>query len=516
MIAAPRSSGGRSPRAGTCSSPGARARARRRCSTRCPRRSTRPSGSSRSRRPRSSGSAQPHVVRLEARPANAEGAGAVSVRDLVRTALRMRPDRIVVGEVRGAEALDLLQALNTGHEGALSTVHANSPVDALRRLATLSLFSGVALPFEAITEQVAAAVDVVVQVERGSSGARRDRRDRRGAERARRRSRPEPLFTRRSRRARSRRRAESSASAARRTRAGCELVRVIAGALVVLGVLATAVLVTAARRAPSLDRVRRLRPRSGLPLPGSVRERLTLALSRSDVDLTPGRRDQALAPRDARRRRDGQRAQPGRRGAGRARRCSLGGPVGAVVGARPGRRTCGGGAPGRARPGRRPGCGPGRRCGESLRDLAGGSGALAPDLRRLEARSQLGVGLGDALAQWSQRAAAARGACRHGCARPRGERRRRVRGARSKGSASRCGPGRRRSAKPTRSRRRPGSRRSSSAARPSPTSCSSASPTRARSTCCSPPTRVGRASWSGWSSKGSPRCGCGRCCGASA
>ncbi len=115
---------------------------------------------------------QPHVVRLEARPPNAEGAGAVSVRDLVRTALRMRPDRIVVGEVRGEEALDLLQALNTGHEGALSTVHANGPVDALRRLATLSLFSGVALPFEAITEQVAAAVDIVVQVERGRSGAR--------------------------------------------------------------------------------------------------------------------------------------------------------------------------------------------------------------------------------------------------------------------------------------------------------------------------------------------------------
>ncbi len=115
---------------------------------------------------------QPHVVRLEARSPNAEGAGAVTVRDLVRTALRMRPDRIVVGEVRGAEALDLLQALNTGHEGALSTVHANSPVDALRRLTTLSLFSGVALPFEAITDQVNAAVDIVVQLERGRSGGR--------------------------------------------------------------------------------------------------------------------------------------------------------------------------------------------------------------------------------------------------------------------------------------------------------------------------------------------------------
>ncbi len=117
--------------------------------------------------------AQPHVVRLEARPPNAEGAGAVSVRDLVRTALRMRPDRIVVGEVRGAEALDLLQALNTGHEGALSTVHANGPVDALRRVATLALFGGVSLPFDAVTEQVGAAVDLVVQVERGRSGARR-------------------------------------------------------------------------------------------------------------------------------------------------------------------------------------------------------------------------------------------------------------------------------------------------------------------------------------------------------
>jgi pilus assembly protein CpaF len=117
--------------------------------------------------------AQPHVVRLEARPANAEGAGSVSVRDLVRTALRMRPDRLVVGEVRGAEALDLLQALNTGHDGSLSTLHANAPVDALRRLATLALFSGVPVPFDAVAEQAAAAVDLVVQVERGRSGARR-------------------------------------------------------------------------------------------------------------------------------------------------------------------------------------------------------------------------------------------------------------------------------------------------------------------------------------------------------
>jgi pilus assembly protein CpaF len=116
---------------------------------------------------------QPHVVRLEARPPNAEGAGAVPVRDLVRTALRMRPDRIVVGEVRGAEALDLLQAFNTGHDGSLSTIHANSPLDALRRLATLALLAGLSLPFPAVVEQVGAAVDAVVQVARGSDGPRR-------------------------------------------------------------------------------------------------------------------------------------------------------------------------------------------------------------------------------------------------------------------------------------------------------------------------------------------------------
>ena len=102
-------------------------------------RSTRPNGSSRSRRPPSCGSTQPHVVRLEARPANAEGAGAVGVRDLVRAALRMRPDRLVVGEVRGGEALDMLQACNTGHDGSLSTVHAERPADALARLETLAL-----------------------------------------------------------------------------------------------------------------------------------------------------------------------------------------------------------------------------------------------------------------------------------------------------------------------------------------------------------------------------------------
>ena len=97
---------------------------------------------------------QPHVVRLESRPATIEGRGEVTIRDLLRNALRMRPDRIVIGEVRGAEALDLLTALNTGHDGALSTVHANSPDDALRRLETLALMAGVGLPHAAIREQL--------------------------------------------------------------------------------------------------------------------------------------------------------------------------------------------------------------------------------------------------------------------------------------------------------------------------------------------------------------------------
>lgn len=114
-----------------------------------------------------------HVIRLEARPANADGLGAVSIRDLVRNALRMRPDRIIVGEARGGEALDMLAAMNTGHDGALSTCHANSPDDALRRLETLSLLAAVDLPIEAIREQLVAAVDLVVQVARGADGARR-------------------------------------------------------------------------------------------------------------------------------------------------------------------------------------------------------------------------------------------------------------------------------------------------------------------------------------------------------
>jgi pilus assembly protein CpaF len=113
-----------------------------------------------------------HVVRLEARPANAEGAGEVRLRDLVRNALRMRPDRIVVGEVRGPEALDMLQAMNTGHEGSLSTCHANTPPDALRRLETMVLMGDVALPLAAVRDQVRSALDLVVQVARRPGGRR--------------------------------------------------------------------------------------------------------------------------------------------------------------------------------------------------------------------------------------------------------------------------------------------------------------------------------------------------------
>jgi pilus assembly protein CpaF len=115
---------------------------------------------------------QPHVVRMESRPAGVEGRGEVTIRDLLRNALRMRPDRIVIGEVRGPEALDLLTALNTGHEGALSTVHANSPADALSRLETLALMAGVGLPHAAVAEQVRRGIDLVVHIERRPDGAR--------------------------------------------------------------------------------------------------------------------------------------------------------------------------------------------------------------------------------------------------------------------------------------------------------------------------------------------------------
>jgi pilus assembly protein CpaF len=114
-----------------------------------------------------------HVVRLEARPPNVEGAGEIRLRDLVRNALRMRPDRIVVGEVRGPEALDMLQAMNTGHEGSLSTCHANSTTDALRRVETMVLTAATGLPLAAVREQIAAAIDLVVQIARVEGGARR-------------------------------------------------------------------------------------------------------------------------------------------------------------------------------------------------------------------------------------------------------------------------------------------------------------------------------------------------------
>ena len=115
---------------------------------------------------------QPHVLRLESRPANLEGGGEVTIRQLVRNALRMRPDRIVVGEVRGAEALDMLQALNSGHDGSMTTVHANSAADAMRRIETLALMADVALPHVAVRQQAASAIDIVVHLERCREGAR--------------------------------------------------------------------------------------------------------------------------------------------------------------------------------------------------------------------------------------------------------------------------------------------------------------------------------------------------------
>jgi Flp pilus assembly CpaF family ATPase/MinD-like ATPase involved in chromosome partitioning or flagellar assembly len=116
---------------------------------------------------------QPHVVRLEARPTNIEGRGEIKIRDLVRNALRMRPDRIIVGECRGGEALDMLQAMNTGHDGSLTTAHANSPRDALARLETMVLMAGFDLPMRAIREQIASAIDLVIQTERMRDGSRK-------------------------------------------------------------------------------------------------------------------------------------------------------------------------------------------------------------------------------------------------------------------------------------------------------------------------------------------------------
>ncbi len=115
---------------------------------------------------------QHHVIRLECRAANVEGRGAVGIRELVRNSLRMRPDRIIVGECRGAEAIDMLQAMNTGHDGSLGTLHANTPADALTRLETMVLMSGVELPIGVVREQLASALDVVVQLDRLRTGAR--------------------------------------------------------------------------------------------------------------------------------------------------------------------------------------------------------------------------------------------------------------------------------------------------------------------------------------------------------
>jgi len=116
---------------------------------------------------------QPHVVRLETRPSNIEGRGEVTARDLVKNCLRMRPERIVVGEVRGAEALDMLQAMNTGHDGSLTTIHANAPRDALSRIETMVSMTGIAFPLKSLRAQIASAINVVVQVERQEDGRRR-------------------------------------------------------------------------------------------------------------------------------------------------------------------------------------------------------------------------------------------------------------------------------------------------------------------------------------------------------
>ena len=132
---------------------------------------------------------QEHVVTLESRPANIEGRGEVTIRDLVINCLRMRPDRIVVGECRGGEALDMLQAMNTGHDGSLTTLHANTPRDALSRLETMVLMAGMELPVKAIREQIAAAVDLIVQQTRVQGRLAQDYKYRRSAGHGRRRNR---------------------------------------------------------------------------------------------------------------------------------------------------------------------------------------------------------------------------------------------------------------------------------------------------------------------------------------
>ena len=131
------------------------------------------SASSRSKTRPNCASRLPHVVRLEVRPPNAEGAGAIDQRELVRNALRMRPDRLIVGEVRGGEAFDMVQAMNTGHDGSMSTCHANSVIDALRRLETMVLVAGTGLPLDATRQQIGSSIDLVIHVARGANGQRR-------------------------------------------------------------------------------------------------------------------------------------------------------------------------------------------------------------------------------------------------------------------------------------------------------------------------------------------------------
>src|SRR5919199_2807356 len=116
---------------------------------------------------------QEHLVRLESRPPNIEGRGAISIRDLVRNSLRMRPDRIVVGEVRGGECLDMLQAMNTGHDGSIATAHSNSPRDTISRLETMTLMAGSDLPARAILEQIASAINLIVHQSRFRDGTRK-------------------------------------------------------------------------------------------------------------------------------------------------------------------------------------------------------------------------------------------------------------------------------------------------------------------------------------------------------
>ena len=116
---------------------------------------------------------QPHIVRLETRPANVEGKGEITARELVRNGLRMRPERIIVGEVRGGEALDMLQAMNTGHDGSLTTIHANTPRDALGRVENMVSMTGIKFPIQALRSQIASAIDVVVQVARLEDGKRK-------------------------------------------------------------------------------------------------------------------------------------------------------------------------------------------------------------------------------------------------------------------------------------------------------------------------------------------------------